>query len=85
MKIPREPKPVKDATFWSGSTHRYLQVVSSVMPTVVSTRYVNLRHSSRILALKVLRTEQFNEKRRDSFFDEAQRIAHLTPQHPSSL
>jgi hypothetical protein len=33
----------------------------------------------------VLRTEQFNEKRRDSFFDEAQRIAHLTPQHPSSL
>ena len=38
---------------------------------------------SRILALKVLRTEQFNEKGQNSFFDEAQRIAHL--QHPNIL
>ena len=32
---------------------------------------------SRILALKVLRVDQFNEKARDSFFAEAQRIANL--------
>ncbi len=38
---------------------------------------------SRILALKVLRTDQFNEKGKDNFFDEAQRIAHL--QHPNIL
>ncbi len=38
---------------------------------------------SRILALKVLRTEQFNEKGQNSFFDEAQRIANL--QHPNIL
>jgi serine/threonine protein kinase len=38
---------------------------------------------SRILALKVLRVEQFSEKARDSFFDEAQRIANL--QHPNIL
>jgi len=35
------------------------------------------------LALKVLRTDQFNEKGKDNFFDEAQRIAHL--QHPNIL
>ncbi len=38
---------------------------------------------SRIMALKVLRIDQFNEKGRDSFFDEAQRIANL--QHPNIL
>lgn len=38
---------------------------------------------SRILALKVLRTDQFNEKGQNSFFDEAQRIANL--QHPNIL
>lgn len=38
---------------------------------------------SRILALKVLRVEQLPEKARDSFFDEAQRIANL--QHPNIL
>ncbi len=38
---------------------------------------------SRVLALKVLRTDQFNEKGQDSFFDEAQRIANL--QHPNIL
>ncbi|HEY0755717.1 MAG TPA: protein kinase [Ktedonobacteraceae bacterium] len=38
---------------------------------------------SRILALKVLRVEQMSEKARDSFFDEAQRIANL--QHPNIL
>jgi serine/threonine protein kinase len=38
---------------------------------------------SRILALKVLRVDQFNEKARDSFFAEAQRIANL--QHPNIL
>lgn len=38
---------------------------------------------SRVLALKVLRVEQFSEKARDSFFDEAQRIANL--QHPNIL
>lgn len=38
---------------------------------------------SRILALKVLRVDQFNEKARESFFDEAQRIANL--QHPNIL
>jgi eukaryotic-like serine/threonine-protein kinase len=38
---------------------------------------------SRILALKVLRTDQFNEKAKDNFFVEAQRIAHL--QHPNIL
>ena len=38
---------------------------------------------SRVLALKVLRTDQFNERGQDSFFDEAQRIANL--QHPNIL
>ena len=38
---------------------------------------------SRELALKVLRVEQMSEKVRDSFFDEAQRIANL--QHPNIL
>jgi serine/threonine protein kinase len=38
---------------------------------------------SRVLALKVLRVEQMAEKVRDSFFDEAQRIANL--QHPNIL
>jgi serine/threonine protein kinase len=38
---------------------------------------------SRVLALKVLRVEQLSEKARDSFFDEAQRIANL--QHPNIL
>jgi serine/threonine protein kinase len=38
---------------------------------------------SRILALKVLRTDQFNEKGQNSFFDEAQRIANL--QHSNIL
>ncbi len=38
---------------------------------------------SRVLALKVLRVEQLTEKARDSFFDEAQRIANL--QHPNIL
>jgi serine/threonine protein kinase len=38
---------------------------------------------SRVLALKVLRAEQFSEQARDSFFDEAQRIANL--QHPNIL
>jgi serine/threonine protein kinase len=38
---------------------------------------------SRILALKVLRVDQFNEKARDNFFDEARRIAEL--QHPNIL
>lgn len=38
---------------------------------------------SRILALKVLRVEQLTEKARDSFFDEARRIANL--QHPNIL
>ena len=38
---------------------------------------------SRILALKVLRVDQFNEKARDNFFAEAQRIAQL--QHPNIL
>jgi serine/threonine protein kinase len=38
---------------------------------------------SRILALKVLRVEQMSDKVRDSFFDEAQRIANL--QHPHIL
>lgn len=38
---------------------------------------------SRVLALKVLRVEQMSEKVRDSFFDEAQRIANL--QHPNIL
>ncbi|HLI71146.1 MAG TPA: protein kinase [Ktedonobacteraceae bacterium] len=38
---------------------------------------------SRILALKVLRFEQFSEQARDNFFDEAQRIANL--QHPNIL
>lgn len=38
---------------------------------------------SRLLALKVLRIEQMSEKARDSFFDEAQRIANL--QHPNIL
>ncbi len=38
---------------------------------------------SRILALKVLRVDQFNEKARDSFFDEAGRIANL--QHSNIL
>ena len=38
---------------------------------------------SRILALKVLRVDQFNEKARESFFAEAQRIANM--QHPNIL
>jgi len=38
---------------------------------------------SRVLALKVLRVEQMTDKARDSFFDEAQRIANL--QHPNIL
>ena len=38
---------------------------------------------SRILALKVLRIDQFNEKALGSFFDEARRIANL--QHPHIL
>jgi len=38
---------------------------------------------SRILALKVLRIDQFNEKALGSFFDEARRIADL--QHPNIL
>lgn len=38
---------------------------------------------SRILALKVLRVDQFNEKALGSFFDEARRIANL--QHPNIL
>src|SRR5229473_2418988 len=38
---------------------------------------------SRILALKVLRIDQFNEKALGSFFDEARRIANL--QHPNIL
>ncbi|HVB73118.1 MAG TPA: protein kinase [Ktedonobacteraceae bacterium] len=38
---------------------------------------------SRILALKVLRVDQFNEKARDNFFAEAQRIANM--QHPNIL
>lgn len=38
---------------------------------------------SRILALKVLRVDQLNEKAQDSFFAEAQRIATL--QHPNIL
>lgn len=38
---------------------------------------------SRVLALKVLRVEQMSDKVRDSFFDEAQRIANL--QHPNIL
>jgi serine/threonine protein kinase len=38
---------------------------------------------SRILALKVLRVEQMSDKVRESFFDEAQRIANL--QHPHIL
>ncbi|HTD20762.1 MAG TPA: serine/threonine-protein kinase, partial [Ktedonobacteraceae bacterium] len=38
---------------------------------------------SRILALKVLRFDQFNEKTRDNFFVEASRIANL--QHPNIL
>ncbi len=38
---------------------------------------------SRILALKVLRFDQFNEKALGSFFDEARRIANL--QHPNIL
>jgi len=38
---------------------------------------------SRILALKVLRFDQFNEKALSSFFDEARRIANL--QHPHIL
>jgi eukaryotic-like serine/threonine-protein kinase len=38
---------------------------------------------SRVLALKVLRVEQLTEKARDSFFDEARRIANL--QHPNIL
>ena len=38
---------------------------------------------SRILALKVLRIDQFNEKALGSFFDEARRIADL--QHPNVL
>ena len=38
---------------------------------------------SRILALKVLRLDQFNEKALGSFFDEARRIADL--QHPNIL
>ncbi len=38
---------------------------------------------SRVLALKVLRFEQFSDKARDNFFDEAQRIANL--QHPNIL
>lgn len=38
---------------------------------------------SRVLALKVLRIEQMSNKARDSFFDEAQRIANL--QHPNIL
>ena len=38
---------------------------------------------SRILALKVLRSDQFNEKAINSFFDEARRIADL--QHPHIL
>ncbi len=38
---------------------------------------------SRVLALKVLRVEQVSEKTRDSFFDEARRIANL--QHPNIL
>lgn len=38
---------------------------------------------SRLLALKVLRIDQYNEKARDSFFSEARRIANL--QHPNIL
>ncbi len=38
---------------------------------------------SRILALKVLRLDQFNEKALSNFFDEARRIANL--QHPNIL
>ena len=38
---------------------------------------------SRILALKVLRNDQFNEKSRQSFFAEARRIANM--QHPNIL
>src|SRR5438067_6160168 len=38
---------------------------------------------SRILALKVLRIDQFNEKALGNFFDEARRIADL--QHPNIL
>ena len=38
---------------------------------------------SRILALKVLRTDQFNEKAQASFFDEARRIASM--HHPNIL
>lgn len=38
---------------------------------------------SRILALKVLRLDQFNEKAKRSFFDEARRIAMM--QHPNIL
>lgn len=38
---------------------------------------------SRILALKVLRNDQFNEKALGNFFDEARRIANL--QHPNIL
>src|SRR5713226_6279745 len=38
---------------------------------------------SRILALKVLRLDQFNEKAQSSFFEEAQHIADL--QHPNIL
>jgi serine/threonine protein kinase len=38
---------------------------------------------SRILALKVLRNDQFNEKSREGFFAEAQRIANM--QHPNIL
>lgn len=38
---------------------------------------------SRVLALKVLRVEQLTDKARDSFFDEARRIANL--QHPNIL
>jgi eukaryotic-like serine/threonine-protein kinase len=38
---------------------------------------------NRVLALKVLRTDQFNEKAMSNFWDEAQRIANL--QHPNIL
>lgn len=38
---------------------------------------------SRLLALKVLRIDQYNEKARDSFFSEARRIANV--QHPNIL
>jgi serine/threonine protein kinase len=86
MRIPIRPFAALAVTFLVEGAHIGIYEVVSFIGAGSYGHVYKVREPAplgRVLALKVLRHDQFNEKAEDNFFNEARRIANL--QHPHIL